>query len=65
VEKTTRHRVRLFSHLDPSLAQRLGFEPVADPDEVVDGWRKEHPGARVGVMPGAAVYPASPGAVSS
>jgi len=65
VEKTSGHRVRLFSHLDPSLAQRLGFEPVADPDAVVDGWRNEHPGARVGVMPGAAVYPASPEAVSS
>jgi len=65
VEKTTRHRVRLFSHLDPSLAQRLGFEPVADPDAVVDGWRNEHPGASVGVMPGAAVFPASPGGISS
>ena len=65
VEKTTRHRVRLFSHFDPSLAHRLGFDPVADPNAVVAGWRNRHPGARVGVMPGAPVYPASPGAVSS
>jgi len=64
VEKTSRYRVRLFSRLDPSLAQRLGFEPVTDPDVMVDGWRKEHPGANVGVMPGAAVFPASPGGIS-
>ena len=64
VEKTSRHRVRLFSRLDPSLAQRLGFQPVADPNAVVDGWRNKHPGARVGVMPGAAVYPAPPGGIS-
>jgi hypothetical protein len=57
VEKTSRHRVRLFSHLDPEVARRLGFEPVADPAAVVEKWRTEHPGARVGVIPGAAVYP--------
>jgi nickel-dependent lactate racemase len=65
VEKTARHRVLIFSHLDPSLAQRLGFDPVTDPGAIVDGWRNEHPGTRVGVMPGAAVYPAPPGDISS
>ena len=63
VEKTSRHRVRLFSHLDPEVARRLGFEPVTDPAAVVEEWRTKHPGARVGVIPGAPVYPASPGAV--
>jgi len=64
LEKTSRHRVRLFSDLDPELVRSLGFEPVADLAAVVDEWRTEHPGTRVGVMPGAPVYPASPGAVS-
>ena len=65
LEKTSRHRVRLFSHLDPELARSLGFEPIADLAAVVDEWRTKHPGTRVGVMPGTAVYPASPGGVSN
>jgi len=65
LEKTSNHRVRLVSHLDPELASRLGFEPTADPETVIDEWRTKHPGARVGVMPDAAVYPASPGGISN
>ena len=57
LEKTSRHRVRLFSDLDPELVRSLGFEPVADLAAVVDEWRTEHPGTRVGVMPGAAGVP--------
>ena len=57
IEKTSRHRVRLHSHLDPNLARRLGFEPVSDPEAVIEEWRRDHPGAQVGVMAGTAVYP--------
>jgi len=57
VEKTSRHRVRLHSLLDPELARKLGFETVTDPEAVIKEWRADHPGATVGVMSGAAVYP--------
>ena len=57
LEKTSHHRVRLFSHLDPALVRSLGIEPVAELAAVVDEWRTKHPGTRVGVMPGAPVYP--------
>ena len=39
------------------VTERLGFEPVADPEKVLAEWRSRHPGARVGVMAGGAVYP--------
>ncbi len=57
IEKTSRFRVRLYSHLNPEIARKLGFETVARPEAVIEEWRAEHPGSRVGVMPGAAVYP--------
>ena len=57
VEKTRQHRVRLHSHLDPGIAERLGFEPTADPEAVLDGWRERCEGARVGVMAAGAVLP--------
>ncbi len=57
VEKTARHRVALYSHLDPDLARRLGFDPVADVEEVIASWRREAAGATVGVMAECAVYP--------
>jgi len=57
VEKTSRHRVRLHSRLDPDLARKLGFEVVSDPEAVIGEWRANHPGATVGVMAGTAVYP--------
>jgi nickel-dependent lactate racemase len=57
VDKTSRHRVRLHSHLDPKIAERLGFEATADPEAVLKGWRERHEGARVGVMPAGAVIP--------
>jgi len=60
VEKTSRYRVRLHSHLDPSVARELGFESVSDPATVIDEWRALRQGARVGIMPGTTVYP-SPG----
>ena len=58
VEKTARYRVHLVSHLDDALAKRLGFEPVADPAEVIDSWRRRFPGETAAVLPGAPVYPA-------
>jgi nickel-dependent lactate racemase len=60
MEKTSRYRVRLHSHLDHDLARKLGFEPVSDPETVIEEWRQDHPGKNVGVMAGAAVYPSSP-----
>jgi len=57
VEKTSRHRVRIHSRCDPRIAERLGFEPVADPEDVLAEWRERYPGARVGVMAAGAVYP--------
>lgn len=59
LEKTARHRVALHSRFDPDLARRLGFEPVADVEEVISSWRREVPGATVGVMAGGSVYPGS------
>ena len=41
VEKTRRLRVRLVSQLDQNCARRLGFDPVDDPQTVIDGWRRE------------------------
>ena len=57
VEKTRAHTVHLVSELDPALARRLGFHPVGDPDAVIERWRGSRPGAAVGAMTGAAVYP--------
>lgn len=57
VEKTSRHRVHLYSRIDPDVANRLGFEPVVDPGALLDQWRERHPGARVGVMAAATVFP--------
>jgi nickel-dependent lactate racemase len=57
LEKTSRYRISLCSTLEPGLARRLGFEPVADLNTVADRWRSEQPGARVGVMASRAVYP--------
>jgi len=59
VEKTSRFRVRLLSHLDPELALRLGFEPVDNAEAVIEEWRHRHSGARIGVIPGPPVYPAA------
>jgi nickel-dependent lactate racemase len=57
IEKTSRYRIRLHSRLDVEIAQRLGFEQVSHPQAVIDEWRADRPGARVGVMAGAAVFP--------
>jgi hypothetical protein len=57
VEKTSRVRVWLHSTLDAAIGTRLGFEPTPDPETVVQRWRDERPGATVGVMVGAAVFP--------
>lgn len=58
VEKTSRFRVRALTRLPVELVQRLGMEPVKDAQEVLDGWREGAPGDAVGLMAGAAVYPA-------
>lgn len=57
VEKTAAYKVHLASDLDPDVSRRLGFQPTADPTEVIDGWRAGHPGEMVAVIPGAPVYP--------
>ena len=59
VDKTSRHRIRLYSRLDPGTAERLGFVPTGDPEAVLDGWRECSEGARVGVMAAGAVFPAT------
>ncbi len=60
VEKTARFRVHLVSNLDDGLARRLGFEPTANPADVIDSWRRRFPGEAAAVFPGAPVYPADP-----
>ncbi|MCP4901323.1 MAG: DUF2088 domain-containing protein [bacterium] len=57
VDKTSRFRCHLFSQLELSFAERLGFEAVEDPEQVVERWREECAGETLGVMPGACVYP--------
>ncbi len=57
VEKTSRYRVSLCSNLDPVVVCKLGFEPVVEPDEIIERWRREYPGETVGVMAGAPVFP--------
>jgi nickel-dependent lactate racemase len=59
VEKTSEHRVHLHSKLESGISERLGFHSVTDPEDVLDDWREQHPGERVGVMAGTAVYPSS------
>ena len=59
VEKTSRFKIRLCSNLDPGTARRLGFDPVADPEQILDRWRREFPGATLGVMAESAVFPRS------
>jgi hypothetical protein len=60
VEKTKRHRVHLYSRMDPEVGSRLGFEPLFDPDALLDLWREHRPGAEVGVMAQGTVYPQTP-----
>jgi nickel-dependent lactate racemase len=59
VEKTSRFRIRLLSNLDTETARRLGFDPVTDPEQILDRWRHESPGTTVGVMAESAVFPGS------
>jgi nickel-dependent lactate racemase len=61
VDKTSSHRVSLYSSLDLQLALALGFEAVSDPAQVIDRWRSEHPEETVVVIPGSAVYPRASG----
>ncbi len=57
VEKTARFRVFAVTRLPEELVLRLGMSPVGDPQRLLDGWRETAPGAVVGVMVGAPVYP--------
>jgi len=57
VEKTKRYRVHLHSRIDPEVATRLGFEPLFDPDSLLDLWRARQAGAQVGVMAASTVFP--------
>ena len=59
IEKTRRFRVRLHSRLDPTLGSALGFDPAPDPEAVLDSWRRQWPGASLGVMAQGIVYPSS------
>lgn len=57
VEKTAAATVWLRSNYPDGAARRLGFRPVADAADVVDGWRDRFPGQTVTVLTGPAVYP--------
>jgi nickel-dependent lactate racemase len=57
VEKTARFHVLWHTRLDPALVTRLGAEPIASVQAVLDRWREEVPGETVAVLPGAPVYP--------
>ncbi len=57
LEKTGRFRVHLYSNQPAELGRQLGFEPVENPEAVLDRWRRDHPRASVGVMAASAVYP--------
>ena len=57
VEKTRKYRALLYSGYPTEGARKLGFDPVADPESVLDRWRADHPGATVGVMGSSSVYP--------
>ncbi len=59
VEKSSRHRVAAFTELPDELVRRLGMHPVADPQALLERWREAAPGAVVGVMAAAPVYPAA------
>jgi lactate racemase len=59
LDKTGRFKVHLYSGLDPELARRLGFHPLPDPSQVIEGWREEFPREAVAVIPGGAVFPRS------
>ncbi len=57
LEKTGKFRVHLYSNQPAELGRQLGFEPVENPEAVLDRWRRDHPRASVGVMAASAVYP--------
>lgn len=57
LEKTAGFRVHLHTNLDTRVVERLGFEPLPDPERLLDEWRQHQPGAQVGVMAAGAVYP--------
>lgn len=57
VEKTSRFRVHLVSHLPEEVQRRLGFVPADSPGSVLGRWRDEAAGGEVGLMPGPPVYP--------
>lgn len=58
VEKTARYHIHALTGLPAELVGRLGMHPVEDAQLVVNSWRDSTPGVTVGLMAGAAVYPA-------
>lgn len=60
VEKTGRCRVSALTRLPAGVVEALGMRVVADARVVLERWRDEAPGAVVGVMAGAPVYPRRP-----
>ncbi len=57
LEKTSRCTVHLVSRLDPNTARRLGFNPVDNPAQVIESWRRTRPGDTAAVFTGPAVFP--------
>jgi len=57
VEKTARCRILACTGMDEVVARRLGFEPVASPEAVLDNWRSSGSRGEVGVMVAGVVFP--------
>jgi nickel-dependent lactate racemase len=58
VDKARRFRLWLYSQLPKELVLRLGMQPVAHPQEILDRWRQEAPRDTVALMAFGLVYPA-------
>jgi len=58
LEKTRSNRVFLLSEMERKITKRLGFETVHSAEDLLEQWRRDFPGATVGLMSDAAVYPA-------
>lgn len=57
VEKTARCRILACTAMDEAVVRRLGFEPVASAEAVLDEWRARGSHPEVGIMVAGAVFP--------
>lgn len=57
VHKARRFRISVISEMNAEILERMGLYPVTDASRVTARWRKELPGAAVGVMARGLVYP--------